>query len=284
MKVLLAVINNPGDSKDFIKYTYQMANDLNYIPHLLYIQNPEIYSMSSGAIHPGAQPIGIGVESDKKNALKLIQEKIKKVRKEFPNNIPINFSAEMGARYMVINQFISENNAEMFVLENQSQGGLWTSDSANMDVIQKVKCPGWMIPNGAVYKPYKKIVYPTNYNEADIQSLRRLIALTEKFSPEITALHLTDSADFKEKTTQEGFRDMIEKETNYNKISTEVIHARDNKDTGEQINEFAAEKGADLIALLKENRKFIEKIFKPSTTKKVIKRTKLPVLIFHEAV
>lgn len=282
MKTLLAIINNPGDSRDFIKYTYQMAEDLNYTPHLLYIQNPEIYSMSSGAIRAGAQPIGIEVEYDKKEALKLIQEKIKKVRKEFPNNIPINLSAETGARDLVIKQFLSENKAEMFILEGLHQNGMWTLDSANMDVIQKVKCPGWMIPHGATYKPYKKIVYATNYNEADIQALKKLIEIIKKFSPEIIALHITDSLDFEEKAMKEGFRDMIVKETNYEKIFIETLADKENKDTGEQINEFATGKQADLIALLKENHGFIKKIFKPDTTKKVIQKMKLPVLVFHE--
>ena len=130
------------------------------------------------------------------------------------------------------------------------------------------------------YRPFKKILYATDYNEADITTLKRLVALTKEFSPEITALHITDSKDFEEKTMQKGFKDIVAQETNYDKIHVKT--EKESKSTEEKINDIAIKIKADLIVLLKENKGFIEKIFTSSSTKKVIKKAKLPVLVYHE--
>lgn len=57
---------------------------------------------------------------------------------------------------------------------------------------------------------------------------------------------------------------------------------RGDKSFGEYINDTAVDIQADLIVLLKENRSFLEKIFKASSTAKIIKKARLPLLVFHE--
>jgi nucleotide-binding universal stress UspA family protein len=48
------------------------------------------------------------------------------------------------------------------------------------------------------------------------------------------------------------------------------------------INDYSSDIDANLVVMLKENRHFLERLFKPSSTKKLIKEAKLPVLVFHE--
>ncbi len=282
MKNILAIISDPANSKEFIKYTYQMAKELNYSPHFLYIQDPTISAMSSGAIRPGANPIGTEIETDRKNAIRLIQEKIRKVRKELSNDVLFNFNVETGFVVNVINQYISSKKAEMVVLEGRDKTGAWTFDASNSDIIQKINCPGWMIPYRSGYDPYHKIVYATDYNETDVNTLKNLVNLTGRFSPEITALHISDSIDFEEKTKEKGFIEIVRKELEYDKIQVKTIVDKGKKGPGENINNYATDNGANLIVLLKENVNFIEKIFKPEQTKKVLKTAKLPVLVYQE--
>ncbi len=279
MKTLLAIINSPADSENFIRYTNKMAEDLNFNLHFLYIQSPALYSMSSGAIRAGAQPVGIEIEEDKKNAVNKIKEKVRKSKIDLST---VSIGAETGEADMVINRFISDNKADMVVLEGRDESGFWILDSANKDIIQKVNCPGWMIPSGIDYLPYKRVVYATDYNEADIKTLNNLIDVTGKYSPHITALHVTGSADFQERIKETGYKKMIEEETGYDKISVRSLIDRGEKSLGEYINDFALENQANLIVLLKENKGFTERLFKPGFTGKILKKTGLPVLIYQE--
>jgi nucleotide-binding universal stress UspA family protein len=79
-----------------------------------------------------------------------------------------------------------------------------------------------------------------------------------------------------------GFENIVKQKTEYDRITFETIIDNEDKETGEYINEFAIKKNADLIVLLKENKNFMDRIFKSGSTRKVLKRANLPVLIYHE--
>lgn len=281
MKTLLAILTNPAISDKFIRYTINMSVDLGYNLHIMYVQNPAFYTISSGTAtttpHPVAHDLDVKMlEADRENALKSIKEKVAGFKDGLKSK-SIDVSAEAGTMSIVVNQLVSNNKAHMLVTEGDEDGEFFMSE---LDVISKANCPGWVIPSGMTYKPYKKIIYATDYKEADITTLKKLIALTENFSPEITALHITDSKDFEEKTMQKGFKDMVTKETSYDKILVKT--EKEDKSFEETINDTAINTNADLIVFLKENKGFIEKIFTSSSTKKVIKNAKLPVLVYHE--
>lgn len=284
MQTLLAILTNPVKFEDFIKYTLSMSVDLGCNLHFLYIQNPDMYTISTGTATTTSHPVTNDLDvqmlvTDRENALEHIRENLDGIKDSSkPGSIQV--SAETGRMSMVVDHFISNKKAHMVVIEGDDESGFFTSEYTGTDVISKANCPTWIIPTGMSYRPYKKILYATDYNEADITTLKRLVVLTKEFSPEITALHITDSKDFEEKTMQKGFKDLVAQETNYNKIHVKT--EKESKSTEEKINDTAININSDLIVLLKENKGFIEKIFTSSSTKKVIKKAKLPVLVYHE--
>lgn len=288
METLLALINNPLNSDDFVSYSAEMASDMKFNLHFLYIQNPALYSLSSGSAAATAHPVGSEVEitrleEERKNAVKSIEKKLEDFKKSVSADININVSSETGAMDMVVNRLVVEGEADMILLENQNEEGLWILDSTNSQLIIKAKCPGWLIPKGLKYQPYRKIVYATDYNLKDIQVLNNLKDMTGRFSPEITVLHVTGSGR-KEIEKKPEFEKSIAEQTGNDKISVEYIKEEKDRDLGETINDYAEKADADLIVLLKENKTFFERIFTPSDTKKVIKKAGLPVLMYHEKV
>ncbi len=287
MKTLLAIINDPANSEDLIRYTIPMADDFKLKLHLLYIQNPALYVMNTGTAiatsHPVDQELDVEqLEEDRKNALKAIENNVNELMDEISSDVSIDLSSETGGMDIIINQFIAENKADMLILENQKEKGFWIMDPSLYDLVLKVNCPCWIIPPDQKYQPYKKIVYATDYNEADIATLKDLLTLTGSFSPGIIAFHITDSSDFEEKAKKTGFRDMVVQETGYDKISVKVVNDTKDRDPGEYINEYATGNNANLIVLLKENKMFIERVFKSSSTKEVLKEASLPVLVYRE--
>ncbi len=281
MQTLLAILTNPVKSEDFIEYSLSMSADLGYNLHIMYVQNPALYTISPGTDtttpYPVANELDVKMlEADRETALNYIKDIVANF-KDGPKPKSLDVSAEAGTMSTVVNHFVSNNKAHMIVTEGDEESGFFSSEP---DVINKTNCPGWIIPPKMSYRPFKKILYATDYNEADITTLKRLVALTKEFSPEITALHITDSKDFEEKTIQKGFKDVVAQETNYDKIHVKT--EKESKSTEEKINDTAINIKADLIVLLKENKGFIEKIFTSSSTKKVIKKAKLPVLVYHE--
>ena len=282
MKTLLAVIDNPDRSDDFMRYTARMAEDLNLNLYFLHIQNPRVYPLSSGATGAAALQYENTMEVDRENALGILETRVKELLSQMPIVITVNYGAEIGSRNMIIDQYISDNRADMVVLEAEYKTDFWSLGSSNMDVIIQGDCPVWIIPRGIDYEQYEKIVYATDYNEADIPTLSRLIELTRRFSPEIIAFHVTESEDFEEETRQKGFEEILMKETSYEKTRIRTKVEKEEGDFGEFVNEFALRMDADMIVLLKENRNFFERLFKSSSTIKVITEARLPVLVFQE--
>jgi nucleotide-binding universal stress UspA family protein len=282
MKTLLAVTNMPNDSGRFINYIARMANDLDLNLHLITIINPASYSVNPGITGEVIHSVKGSLEDDKKDAQDALKKKINEIHREVSLNILIDFSVEIGITDEIINRFITKNNVELVALEDHYKGGIWTQEISSSHLALNINCPALIIPSGASYKGFMKVVYATNYQEADIKTLLELIILTKKFSPEIIALHVTESLDFKEKAISSGFRDMVVKETGYENITIHTLLENEESHLGEMVNKFALSQNANLIVLLKENLSFLQRVFKSSVTKKILEEAELPVLVYRE--
>jgi nucleotide-binding universal stress UspA family protein len=56
------------------------------------------------------------------------------------------------------------------------------------------------------------------------------------------------------------------------------------ENVGQLINDYACLIDANLIVVLKENRHFLERLVKSSSTKKIVQQARTPVLVYHEKV
>jgi nucleotide-binding universal stress UspA family protein len=286
MKTLLALINSPVNSETFIRYAAEMAADMGYGLQLIYVLNPAAYTLTTGTAAATAHPAGTEIdvariEEEQRIAIQAIREKLEKVPEEISSRISADVSTETGALDIVVNKYVEDNRADMLLVENQHEEGFWVLDT-NTQLIMDANCPALLIPYGANYQQPRKIVYATDYNQRDAESIKKLIEFAGSFSPDITALHIIDSDDQEEKEKMSEFRESITANTNYDKIEVETLTDEKDKGLAENLNDYAQNAGAQLIVLLKANRTFFERIFKSSTTKKVIKKARLPLLIFHE--
>jgi nucleotide-binding universal stress UspA family protein len=288
MKTLLALINDPLNTDCIVRYSAGMAEDLGLNLHLIYIQNPAHYTLSSGTAVAGAQAVGdsnldlIRLEEEKRNALSSIEIKLNEYRSSISPGITVNTSVETGGMDLVINQMIEDGRADLLLLENRDEGGSWLFDSTTTGLATGAGCPSWIIPAGAQYQPYRRIVYATDYNQKDIPTLANLISMTANLSPEITALHFADPDNKEEKSELAGFRENVIGHTGYNNFTVQTIPGEKGKDIAESINDYAMSLNSSLIVVLKENKKIFDRIFSGSDTKKVIKKARLPVLVYHE--
>lgn len=283
MKTLLAIVNEPKESKGFLLYVAGMAINLSAQVKILTVHTPVNYPM--GVIDNS----GLGTLEMKRNQENIVDESKKILTKyaeaiteKMSNNMFVEVISYIGFAADKADQLVSDKEADMLVLEGQEDDGFWLQTSSNMDIIEKVNCPVWIIPKGAIFKPFTNIIYATDYNEEDITSLKKLIKTFPHYSPNITALHITDSTDFEERVKKEGFIETLQKQTAYKQLSFKVAYKSKEDDLTELLNDFALKNEADLLILLKENKSFFKRIFNTSQTKELLKITVLPVLIYHE--
>lgn len=283
MKTLLAIIRDPQASDGFIRYLVDLARDLDTRVHLLYMENPAQYPLGA----PDTTGVAVAnlqksLEVKVKEARKILNQHLQKMMPKIAGEVIVEVSARVGNEVILIDEMIEADEAHMLALEYKHMSGFWQRDTFVNDMMRNIKCPVWVVPENIEYKGLHHIVYATDYHEEDIPTLRRLVALTRSFSTQIEALHITDDIDFDEKVKKAGFQKMLETKTGYQQISLTTLRDQKGHDMTGLINSYASRTKTDLIAVLKENKNFLERIFHPSSSEKIVEESDITILVFHE--
>jgi nucleotide-binding universal stress UspA family protein len=277
---LLALVKEPDDSKEFVAYALHLAESLNINIHFLYVQDPATHPFGTpGLTGEASVQIQINLEKTAADAKNIIARHVEAYAS---GDVFAEISTETAIIRPVIEKLLAQDKVHMVLMEGSESDGFWTQNSTDMDIIRNIKCPAWVIPPKITYDPFKEILYATDYHEEDLLTLRKLIALTHRFSPNITALHITENYDFEVRIKKAGFQEMVKTKTAYDKVSVESLVDRTGEDIGQMINDYASLIDANLIVVLKENRPFFDRLFKSSSAKKIIQQAKIPVLVYHE--
>ena len=282
MKTLLVLIKYTDASESIIEYAVDLARDLKTNVHLLYVENPISTPMGTPHLTGGAVvQLQRSLEGKLKAGRKAITDQVKEMMHKISGEVILEVSEAVGDEITLISKMVETGKVQMVMIEGQGMESFTQRDSVAKELIRNVHCPVWLIPKGTEYQPFHHIIYATDYHEEDIPTLKKLIDLTHIVSPQITALHITDNAEFNLRIKNAGFQKMLETKTGYNKISVKALVENDEDDIVGLINKYAASYASDLIVLLKENQHFLERIFNRSITEKMIKEAQKPVLIYH---
>ncbi|SMO45455.1 Universal stress protein family protein [Saccharicrinis carchari] len=284
MKTLLAIINEPKESKGFIRYVAQMATNLKVNVHVLYAYSRVEYPLNVTANNMGQASLEIHktMEEFLENSKTILQRYMNELSAEVSNNVFTGITVEIGGTEVSAEKVINDKNIEMAVIESRAEASFWSQTSSNMDLIRELKCPVWIIPKGDVYRPIKNIVYATDYNEEDVSNLSKLIHLFPHLMPNITALHITDSGDFNNRIKKAGFKEMIQEKLPYANLIVKAIHRENDDDVAQLLADFAETNQTDLAVVLKQNKSFFARLFKENHTKEILEKSEIPVLVFHE--
>jgi nucleotide-binding universal stress UspA family protein len=217
-----------------------------------------------------------------RQATELLERLSHEMNARASNGIRMEFSIETGDTIAVLDEYISDKNNCMVVLNNEGDGSLWDRTDYDMKVIRQVDCPVWIIPGDSEFLSFDEIIYATDYHEEDLHTMQKLVRLTSRFSPNITALHINTDESFMNRLEQAGFQEMIREKIAHEGITVKVLPERDQHDMGLLVNDFSTLVGAQLIVVLKENKHFLERIFNPDASRKIIRQASIPVLVYHE--
>ncbi len=283
MKNLLAIVRNLNQMESHLKFLKSMGNNLTAKVHLLYVENPADYYLGAPNITGVATATAqMSLKRRTQKAIENLGHLVGKTNNGADDGTTIEFSSEIGETIEVLEKHNSEMSEDMIVLKSDGNGSLWDRSDYEMRIIRHFDCPVWIIPEDTEFQPIDEIVYATDYHKEDLQTMLKLIRLTSKFSPNITALHVNTDDDFMARVEQSGFQEMIREKTSYDRIRVKVLQEKESHDMGLLINDFSTLVGAKLIVVLKENKHFLERIFNPDTSRRIIRQASIPVLVYHE--
>ncbi|MEP7169884.1 MAG: universal stress protein [Bacteroidota bacterium] len=179
----------------------------------------------------------------------------------------------------------AEKHADMIIMGTKGASGLkeiFVGSNASA-VLDKAPCPVLVIPDKAAFKGIAKIVFATNYQESDFQSIKFLTEIASLFNAEILIVHISEftQADVNEKDLQ-WFKDELKKKSNilYENIS---FHNLIGGNVDWELEEFIEQNNIDLLSLSMRKRNIFTKLFDRSLTKKMAYHSHVPMLAFHAA-
>lgn len=154
--------------------------------------------------------------------------------------------------------------------------------SVTRKVIKKATVPVLAIPQKSVYRGmqyFSKVLYATDFDEADFKSLRSLITMMRPFDIRIYCVHIAiEKATAYDKVKMDDLKKHLEEEYDEFNITCDII---EQADIVEGLEEYIGKHDIDLIALTTHKKGIIERLFNPDIAKKMLFQTNIPLLVFQ---
>jgi nucleotide-binding universal stress UspA family protein/RNase H-fold protein (predicted Holliday junction resolvase) len=158
--------------------------------------------------------------------------------------------------------------------------GYFSGNIANA-ILAECPCPVIMVPNQFRYRKLKTMIYATDFEERDIQAIKKLVALAAPYKAEILVVHIPTKEEYSGMEQMEWFKELLNQKVDYEHIKFHMIFA---DSVQEGLGVYMQDMRADLLAMLQRAsiRTFFGKLLHRDQVKAMETRSKIPILSFNE--
>lgn len=273
MKLILIPTDFSEASENAIQYAMVLNKKLNAGIILLHSYYVPVPTSEASVIVPD--------KTIRKLAQKTMEDIKSKYEKIHPDSVITSHVTE-GFPDIEILAAEKQLKADLLIMGTRGMNALkrFLMGSNTSAVIEKSVCPVITVPEDAKFRHLNKIVFAANYGADDFSNVFDLINFARPFNSEIILLHVssgkTDKAfDFNQ---LDSFKNQIVTESGYQNISFKLM---EDTDIYEGMNAYLEEINADMFAISMRNRSFMQNVFRPGLTRKMIYHTHIPTMVFH---
>lgn len=146
------------------------------------------------------------------------------------------------------------------------------------EVAQKAACPVLLVPKGAVFHPYRHLLYASSSLSLSRRAVLKLMDFNELFRARIHFVHVNGDDAESRREREKLFAPLFnnpDPEFAFEIVEVTAGSVREGLVTYMQANRI------DLAVMVTEHRGFWEALFHKSATKQMILHPEVPVLVFH---
>jgi len=281
MKKILVLTDFSKKSEHAAEFALAIAAKVNaevtlhnafYVPSLVPV-DPAMYSYYDDYAESGKENM---------DELNQLAERLKKkyVKLNGSNPPPITLKNCLGLLKETIEETAGKNKFWLIVMGDQCKEGAisrFMFGSNTYSVIDRVSCPVLLVPEKAVQKPFRKIVFAASLRQAEHKAVSFLKKFGDFYESEISVIHVTE-----EKPSVE---EKVKNYDAYSRLNSGVdypnIYYRDiaGKDIVKTISSLAGKEGPDLLVVQHKQRSVIGKLFHTSITKELMEFHRVPLLV-----
>ena len=189
---------------------------------------------------------------------------------------------ESGSGYLAqnITEVVEKNNVELIVMGASSDSTFdhFFNGSETLSIIENATCPILVIPKNVELKKIKKVIFATDFDEADVKGLHYLVKFGKLLNFKIEIVHVCPFGEKEATVTakEEYFFKHIDK-LRYPDLHYKEIKG---KDVVKRLNNLCEEDGANILSLVHYQHSFLVRFFGHSTTKEALLNQNIPLLVF----
>lgn len=270
----------PTDFSQAAQYAYcyalRMADRLGASVHLLHVIYPQVDSFDAPII--ATQATKAQIESAKEVIINFKDAGIAEVKNDLRNLPVVQESIEVGSAVSVINSIAEKELFPLIIMGTRGEHSTLEKllGTVASGVVGHAPCPVVVVPETASLKDMIRVAYATDLQLADPYEIWRVAKLLAPFHTIMHVVHFGNG-------NQKGAAPRLEELESFfedNVPSLQIqFHQFVQEELTDDINTFADQYNIDLLVMYRTHRSFPERLFHRSQTKKMSKKTKVPLLV-----
>lgn len=192
--------------------------------------------------------------------------------------VKISHRIEYGLAATMISRVAKEEDVDLVAMGTKGANNLLDKlfGSITSEVINKAPCAVIAIPEGAVFRKFKKIMYATDLNNDDSSELEEFAAFTSVFNPNIDVVHVEKDPSVNISEGDPLLKKVMHEHGNIKHVEVRNINVED------ALFKYVEYENIDLLALKKHKFGVVESLFHRSVTRSMSLHTSVPLFIFKE--
>jgi nucleotide-binding universal stress UspA family protein len=289
---ILVPVDFTQHSENAAVYALKIAETLKAEIKLLYAYldpggTPQTY-LESYAYQLNIENVIKEVEDESEKSLHAIAKRLRDIAKRHKlKNVEISYEMLKGGAVNAVLSEIEDYKPGLLVVGTRGSEleGFRSFGSVTSSLISKVYIPMIAVPknfDSYRFKPPKKILFATNYEQNDVYALQRLVTFVKPFNSKIYCVHAAlNEAIEDEELKMKKIKKAISKSNSDVKVEYGLLET---VDVQQGLEDFISEQKIDVLALTRHNHNYIVRLFKPSLTKKFLFQSQIPLFIFQTGV
>jgi nucleotide-binding universal stress UspA family protein len=272
-KNILLPVDFTEVSKNAVEYVKQLAKKTNSRVVLLHTNKLVIVT------NEVMDTIYTGLDDNDED----VQLKLDVLIREF-KDIGLIASKKVGVGMLAddIKKAISEFDIDLIVTGTSGAQGIdgFFFQTTSVTIFKEVVCPVLIIPANAAFKTIHKMMYATDFLEADIKELKYVCDIAGVFDAEVIVSHIYTNSDelTKNKLALDLLTISMARTIGYKKISYKLFYNKNVQDGLEQNIEALT---IDMLCMARSEKSFFQHVFSKSNTKVMAYHTRVPLLVLH---
>lgn len=147
-------------------------------------------------------------------------------------------------------------------------------------LIKKATIPILAVPKDADPEYLSVISYASDFEEADIFAIRKLVKIGQSFDAQIRILHITTPKEYAGDQQMEWFKEILLKKVTYEKLKFDLIFS---ENVFEELQKYLKESDIDLLAMLqRKDNTYFKKYFQRDLVRQMVSEITVPLLSFNQ--